>query len=417
MIYFINGLQWAGYKKFDWGIVGESACANSWGRALKTREPSLSIPCFAERRYGGVLDDEMLMALPPDYMPKAIAGMEALSKNGLRYPFPQYGIQQDVRAGMAVSYPGRAAEWSSANDRPGAERRDVGVTAADGARLTLRASRRQSEAGRGSFVSHGNGFAADGIFRSGGVFSTGSMSSYSTCATTGTTRVGEPANHDYAHMAGDIAAVRGAARPNSAPSRRSVCSIRCRRSRRCLRRRRLRRVGPVRSAERAARAGRPVREKMLAYLARLTEWAAARRAVSTTRASWRRNTPAPAPGGIGPPGRRRSMARSVLRPSRTANGGLSVRPPTRRNMYAQGVTVGLWPPRVAIACRPNWSAAIRSVPARHQPAVANQALAAEHGYDYAAIPGTGHLLQLEQPETCAAGRTGISGPLGIRLTM
>jgi uncharacterized protein (DUF169 family) len=74
---------------------------------LRTREPSLSIPCFAERRYGGVLDDEMLMALPPDYLSKAIAGMEALSKNGLRYPFPQYGIQQDVRAGMAVSYPGR----------------------------------------------------------------------------------------------------------------------------------------------------------------------------------------------------------------------------------------------------------------------------------------------------------------------
>jgi uncharacterized protein (DUF169 family) len=108
MIYFINGLQWSGYKRFDWSIVGESACADSWGRALKTREPSLSIPCFAERRYGGVLDDEMLMALPPDYLAKAIAGMEALSKNGLRYPFPQYGIQQDVRAGMAVSYPGRA---------------------------------------------------------------------------------------------------------------------------------------------------------------------------------------------------------------------------------------------------------------------------------------------------------------------
>src|SRR6266568_3782731 len=44
---------------------------------------------------------------PPDYLPKAIAGMEALAKNGLRYPFPQYGIQQDVRAGMAVSYPAR----------------------------------------------------------------------------------------------------------------------------------------------------------------------------------------------------------------------------------------------------------------------------------------------------------------------
>jgi uncharacterized protein (DUF169 family) len=107
MIHFINGLQWSGYRRFDW-VVGESACADSWGRALKTRQPSLSIPCFAERRYGGVLDDEMLMALPPDDLPKAIAGMEALAKNGFRYPFPQYGIQQDVRAGMAVSYPGRA---------------------------------------------------------------------------------------------------------------------------------------------------------------------------------------------------------------------------------------------------------------------------------------------------------------------
>jgi len=107
MIYFINGLQWSGYKRFDWSVVGESACADSWGRALATREPSLSIPCFAERRYGGVLDDEMLMALPPEDLEKAITGMQALAGNGFRYPFPQYGIQQDVRAGMAVSYPDR----------------------------------------------------------------------------------------------------------------------------------------------------------------------------------------------------------------------------------------------------------------------------------------------------------------------
>jgi len=105
MIYFINGLQWSGYKRFDWSVVGESACADSWGRALTTRTPSLSIPCFAERRYGGVLDDEMLMATPPEHLLKAIEGMRALAKNGFRYPFPQYGVQQDVRAGMAVSYP------------------------------------------------------------------------------------------------------------------------------------------------------------------------------------------------------------------------------------------------------------------------------------------------------------------------
>ena len=104
MIILINGLQYTGYKKFEWGVVGETACADSWGRALKTGEPSLSLPCFAERRYGGVPDEEMLMALQPSHLAKAIVGMKQLAKNGLRYPIAPYGIQSDVRAGMGVSY-------------------------------------------------------------------------------------------------------------------------------------------------------------------------------------------------------------------------------------------------------------------------------------------------------------------------
>ncbi|MEC9239407.1 MAG: DUF169 domain-containing protein, partial [Pseudomonadota bacterium] len=86
MILFINGLQWTGYKKLEWGCVGESACADSWGRALASGEPSLSIPCFAERRYGGVMEDELLMAIPPHFLPKVIDGLDHLSRNGLRYP-------------------------------------------------------------------------------------------------------------------------------------------------------------------------------------------------------------------------------------------------------------------------------------------------------------------------------------------
>lgn len=104
MILLINGLQWSGYRKLEWGCVGESACADSWGRALATGEPSLSIPCFAERRYGGVMEDELLMAMPPKFLPKTLAGLEQLSRSGLRYPIPQYGVNNDVRAGMGVSY-------------------------------------------------------------------------------------------------------------------------------------------------------------------------------------------------------------------------------------------------------------------------------------------------------------------------
>ena len=75
-----------------------------WGRALATRQTSLSLPCYAERRYGGVADDELLMACPPDEFLRAIEGMGHLGKNGLRYPFPPYGAAMDPAFGMAKSY-------------------------------------------------------------------------------------------------------------------------------------------------------------------------------------------------------------------------------------------------------------------------------------------------------------------------
>jgi uncharacterized protein (DUF169 family) len=104
MMFFINGLQWSGYKKLSFTSVGESACADSWGKALKTGEPALTIPCYAERRYGGVADDELLMAIPPRFLPKVVDGLAALAKNGFRYPAPTYGIQADPGAGLAKSY-------------------------------------------------------------------------------------------------------------------------------------------------------------------------------------------------------------------------------------------------------------------------------------------------------------------------
>jgi hypothetical protein len=33
-----------------------------------------------------------------------IDGLRALSRNGLRYPIPPYGINTDARAGLGVSY-------------------------------------------------------------------------------------------------------------------------------------------------------------------------------------------------------------------------------------------------------------------------------------------------------------------------
>ena len=104
MITFVNGLQYRNYRKYTFTCVGESACADSWGNALKTGEPSLSIPCYAERKFGGVQDDEMLMAIPPSCLPGVVAGLEALSRNGLRYPIPSHGIQKSPLDSIQTSY-------------------------------------------------------------------------------------------------------------------------------------------------------------------------------------------------------------------------------------------------------------------------------------------------------------------------
>ena len=105
MIYFINGLQWSGYKRFDWSVVGESACADSWGRALTQPRAQPLDPLLRRaplRRRARRRDADGPAARPADQ--GASTACKALAKNGFRYPFPQYGVQQDVRAGMAVSY-------------------------------------------------------------------------------------------------------------------------------------------------------------------------------------------------------------------------------------------------------------------------------------------------------------------------
>ncbi len=100
MITFINGLQYTNYRTYTFTVVGGSSCADSWGRALATGEPSLSIPCHAERSFGGVQDDEMLIGLPPSYLPGAVDGLEDLRKAGLRYPIHSHGITKSQPQGV-----------------------------------------------------------------------------------------------------------------------------------------------------------------------------------------------------------------------------------------------------------------------------------------------------------------------------
>jgi uncharacterized protein (DUF169 family) len=107
MILLINALQHRRYVRCDFTVTGETACADSWGRGLSTGEPSVSIPCFAERRFGGVQDDELLVSLRMEHVLEVLAGLEWLSQRGIRYPIPPYGPQCDPAKAFQVSYAGK----------------------------------------------------------------------------------------------------------------------------------------------------------------------------------------------------------------------------------------------------------------------------------------------------------------------
>jgi dephospho-CoA kinase len=106
MILLINALQFEDYEVMQFFCVGESSCSDAIARCYNTGKPSLSIPCYGERRYGHAQDEDLVMALPRDMMTKALAGLETLYRRGVRYPVSFAGAEGDVGPMFPASYAG-----------------------------------------------------------------------------------------------------------------------------------------------------------------------------------------------------------------------------------------------------------------------------------------------------------------------
>jgi len=105
LMLLMNGLQFKKYERYQFFFIGEGACADGLAQSYKTGKPALAIPCFGERRYGGVADDEIVIALPPEMLEQAVGGLKALWERGLRYPIMYYGPECDPSATLARIYP------------------------------------------------------------------------------------------------------------------------------------------------------------------------------------------------------------------------------------------------------------------------------------------------------------------------
>jgi pimeloyl-ACP methyl ester carboxylesterase len=107
------------------------------------------------------------------------------------------------------------------------------------------------------------------------------------------------------------------------------------------------------------------------------------------------------------------MARAVLR--QDGDGWVLACPrELEASIYLQAMTLNLWPPADAyggpvklIGADPEASGAPAS-------ALANRALAEDLGYLYEAIPGTGHLLQIQRPEACRRAMLTFLDEVGVR---
>ena len=95
------------------------------------------------------------------------------------------------------------------------------------------------------------------------------------------------------------------------------------------------------------------------------------------------------------------MARAVLRQDAAAGDWFLACPrELEASIYRQALSLNLWPPASAFGGPVALLASDPEMEGAATPAFANRALGTEHGYDYAAVPGTGHLLQIQRPDAC-----------------
>jgi len=269
---------------------------------------------------------------------------------------------------------------------------------------TFRVRRHGNPRGPRLLVSHGNGFAVDGYFRFWSRFLADFEVVVFDMRNHGWNELADPPGHDYAHMARDVEHLRRAVGEGfgQKPTAGVFHSMAAQSAM----------IAAIETGWRfdalilfdppnRPPAGHPAYAPMVSYLRVLIAWAAGRRAHFADPDELARDYAATRAGRFWTAGGHRLVAEAVLRPAQEGGWELRCPPALEAAMYEQGVTLDLWPPRAAFAGPVKL---IGADPDRSHPtptALSNRALAAEGGYDYIAVPGTGHLLQLEQPAACA----------------
>lgn len=91
VVYAMEGERLSFSTSGDCGICGDGIA-----NAYNTKKPQLVIPCYGERRFGHVQDDELAMVIPVKYLEKILEGLEKTHNAGVRYPIPIAGVISEL---------------------------------------------------------------------------------------------------------------------------------------------------------------------------------------------------------------------------------------------------------------------------------------------------------------------------------
>lgn len=104
MILLINAIQWTEYERLRFSCIGESSCVDSVIECYLSNKPALGLPCYGERIFGSIQDDELAMAIPPSQLGKTVEGLKELSARGIKYPIFSFGARYDVSKDVQRMY-------------------------------------------------------------------------------------------------------------------------------------------------------------------------------------------------------------------------------------------------------------------------------------------------------------------------
>ena len=97
----VRYLEQAARKKTHLGSTPELI---RYCRAYFGGKPSLSIPCYGERRFGHAQDDELAIGIPVDDFKRVADNLETLYNRGIRYPISQFGATVNVEPALKMAY-------------------------------------------------------------------------------------------------------------------------------------------------------------------------------------------------------------------------------------------------------------------------------------------------------------------------